>query len=243
VRAYISAYALAVTVAKMTLAIGATGGISQWSHSPCSQARTMLCAAACRCAPDGLGPKNKRTYTPGGKAMKYYASVRLAYQQVGTQREAIVDPLTHQQVSRVSSQEVRVRVMKNKVGPPFREAVVRVRFGEVGCQGGNERHVYRDTGCSHRRAERPLQSAERNRHRHAQERQGAPALRAPLPRARGSAGQGQHSLTTKEGEHGFSYKGTGFALSAKGRSSRACSQARRNSQGRQAGKSRSAPGG
>ncbi len=77
----------------------------------------------------GWGPKVKRTYTPGGKALKYYASLRLAYQQLASQRSAETDPLTQQEVSRVTSTEVRVRVTKNKVGPPFRETVVRVRFG------------------------------------------------------------------------------------------------------------------
>lgn len=78
----------------------------------------------------GFGPKFKRTYTPGGKAMKYYASLRLQYQQLGSQRSAETDPLTRQEVTRVTSTEVRVRVSKNKVGPPFRETVVRVRFGK-----------------------------------------------------------------------------------------------------------------
>lgn len=78
----------------------------------------------------GYGPKLKRTYTPGGRALKYYASVRMAYQQLGSQRSAAIDPLTQQEVTRTTSTDVRVRIMKNKVGPPFREAVVRVRYGK-----------------------------------------------------------------------------------------------------------------
>lgn len=51
--------------------------------------------------------------TPGGKALKFYASVRLNVQRIG----AIKDP-----TGRVVGNRTRVKVVKNKVAPPFTEA-------------------------------------------------------------------------------------------------------------------------
>lgn len=69
------------------------------------------------------------TTTPGGKALKYFASVRIEYKQIKQNKASVVDPLTNEKVDRVQSTDVKVKVTKNKVAPPFREAVVRVRFG------------------------------------------------------------------------------------------------------------------
>ena len=51
--------------------------------------------------------------TPGGKALKFYASVRLQVQRIG----AIKDP-----AGAVIGNRTRVKVVKNKVAPPFTEA-------------------------------------------------------------------------------------------------------------------------
>ena len=51
--------------------------------------------------------------TPGGKALKFYASVRLNVQRIG----AIKDP-----AGAVIGNRTRVKVVKNKVAPPFTEA-------------------------------------------------------------------------------------------------------------------------
>ena len=51
--------------------------------------------------------------TPGGKALKFYASVRLNVQRIG----AIKDPS-----GTVIGNRTRVKVVKNKVAPPFTEA-------------------------------------------------------------------------------------------------------------------------
>jgi recombination protein RecA len=51
--------------------------------------------------------------TPGGKALKFYASVRLNVQRIG----AIKDP-----AGAVVGNRTRVKVVKNKVAPPFTEA-------------------------------------------------------------------------------------------------------------------------
>jgi recombination protein RecA len=50
--------------------------------------------------------------TPGGRALKFYSSVRLDVRRIATLKEA----------DRVIGGHVRVRVVKNKVAPPFREA-------------------------------------------------------------------------------------------------------------------------
>ncbi|MEI7899503.1 MAG: recombinase RecA [bacterium] len=51
--------------------------------------------------------------TPGGKALKFYSSVRLNVQRIG----AIKDP-----AGAVIGNRTRVKVVKNKVAPPFTEA-------------------------------------------------------------------------------------------------------------------------
>ncbi len=51
--------------------------------------------------------------TPGGKALKFYASVRLQVQRIGAIKNA---------ASQVVGNRTRVKVVKNKVAPPFTEA-------------------------------------------------------------------------------------------------------------------------
>lgn len=75
----------------------------------------------------GYGPPP--TTTPGGIALKYFASLRIQYTKVKDYKGPFIDPLTKDKVERITASDVRVKVTKNKVAPPFREAIVRVRFG------------------------------------------------------------------------------------------------------------------
>lgn len=70
-----------------------------------------------------------RKTTPGGSALKFYASMRLEFKQTGNLRAEVLDPVTNEKVSDVRQTKVQVTVVKNKVAPPFRQCEVRVRYG------------------------------------------------------------------------------------------------------------------
>lgn len=76
--------------------------------------------------PAFMGPQET---TPGGVALKFYSSARLKFQEVKSYKADITDVYGTTQKVKIAT-DVKVTVTKNKVGPPFRQAMVRIRFGK-----------------------------------------------------------------------------------------------------------------
>lgn len=71
----------------------------------------------------------QRKSTPGGKALKFYASMRIEYKPVGGVREKVHNELTGEEEDRVTIGKTEIIVIKNKVGAPMRTAELRTLYG------------------------------------------------------------------------------------------------------------------
>jgi recombination protein RecA len=76
--------------------------------------------------------------TTGGNALKFYASVRLDVRRIATIKDGEQGAVGNR---------VRVKIVKNKVAPPFREAEFEIFYGRGICRAGELIEAGLEDGC------------------------------------------------------------------------------------------------
>lgn len=69
---------------------------------------------------DAIGSMFQKDHTPGGRAIKFFASARISLRRKGTYQ----DPATKQNVG----VQILAKAVKNKVAPPLRESIIPIDF-------------------------------------------------------------------------------------------------------------------
>jgi len=69
----------------------------------------------------GMGYGGPQETTTGGRALKFYASMRIDIRSIGQIKGKADERIGH---------KAKVKIVKNKLAPPFREAIVEIYYGE-----------------------------------------------------------------------------------------------------------------
>lgn len=69
------------------------------------------------------------TTTPGGVGLKFMSSIRAEYAPRKQYKSDVYDAVMDEYVEKTTANDVLVKTVKNKLSPPYRQQLVRVRYG------------------------------------------------------------------------------------------------------------------